>query len=44
MLTRPFTGVIAAPFLPMRDGGDIDWAALERYMDWIARRPQAASP
>ena len=36
MLTRPFTGVIAAPFLPMRDGGDIDWAALERYMDWIA--------
>jgi 4-hydroxy-tetrahydrodipicolinate synthase len=36
MLTRPFTGVIAAPLLPMRDGGDIDWATLERYMDWIA--------
>ena len=36
MLKRPFTGLIAAPFLPMRNGGDIDWPTLERYMDWIA--------
>jgi 4-hydroxy-tetrahydrodipicolinate synthase len=36
MLSRPFTGVIAAPFLPMHEGGEIDWAALERYMDWLA--------
>lgn len=40
MLNRPFTGVIAAPFLPMHDGGDIDWPTLERYLDWIAsQRP-----
>lgn len=36
MLPRPFNGVIAAPFLPMHEGGDIDWATLERYMDWLA--------
>lgn len=36
MLNRPFTGVIAAPFLPMHEDGGIDWPALERYMDWIA--------
>jgi 4-hydroxy-tetrahydrodipicolinate synthase len=36
MLNRPFTGVIAAPFLPMHDGGDIDWSTLETYLDWIA--------
>lgn len=36
MLKRPFTGVIAAPFLPMLDGGEIDWQSLERYVDWIA--------
>lgn len=36
MLSRPFTGVIAAPFLPMHDGGDIDWSTLESYLDWIA--------
>ncbi|MHB2168560.1 dihydrodipicolinate synthase family protein [Alsobacter sp. R-9] len=42
MLARPFTGVIAAPFLPMHDGGEIDWATLERYMDWLAgQRPGA---
>jgi len=36
MLNRPFTGVIAAPFLPMHDNGDIDWETLESYMDWLA--------
>jgi 4-hydroxy-tetrahydrodipicolinate synthase len=36
MLKRPFTGVIAAPFLPMHAGGEIDWATLETYMDWLA--------
>ncbi len=36
MLIRPFTGVIAAPFLPMLPDGEIDWRTLERYMDWIA--------
>lgn len=39
-MTRPFGGVIAAPFLPMHEGGEIDWPTLERYMDWIAgQRP-----
>ena len=42
MLSRPFTGVIAAPLLPMHEGGDIDWATLERYMDWIAAQKPAA--
>ena len=42
MLKRPFTGVIAAPMLPMLEGGEIDWPALERYMDWIAaQKPDA---
>jgi 4-hydroxy-tetrahydrodipicolinate synthase len=35
MLTRPFSGVIAAPFLPMHEGGEIDWPTLERYIEWI---------
>ena len=42
MLPRPFTGVIAAPLLPMHEGGAIDWATLERYMDWIAGQNPAA--
>lgn len=42
MLPRPFTGVIAAPYLPMQDGGAIDWPTLERYMDWIAAQKPAA--
>ena len=42
MLKRPFTGVIAAPMLPMLERGDIDWPALERYMDWIASQKPAA--
>ncbi len=42
MLGRPFNGMIAAPLLPMHDGGDIDWSGLDRYMDWIAgQRPDA---
>lgn len=42
MLSRPFSGVIAAPMLPMHDDGDIDWAGLERYIDWIAAQRPAA--
>ncbi len=42
MLSRPFTGVIAAPLLPMHEGGEIDWATLERYMDWVAAQRPAA--
>ena len=42
MLPRPMTGVIAAPFLPMHDGGAVDWPGLERYMDWLARQKPAA--
>ena len=42
MLSRPFSGVIAAPLLPMHDDGAIDWAALERYIDWIAGQRPAA--
>lgn len=40
-LKRPFSGVIAAPLLPMHEGGDIDWHTLERYMDWIAGQKPA---
>jgi 4-hydroxy-tetrahydrodipicolinate synthase len=42
MLPRPFTGVIAAPFLPMLADGAIDWPTLERYMDWVAGQGPAA--
>jgi 4-hydroxy-tetrahydrodipicolinate synthase len=42
MLKRPFTGIIAAPLLPMHEGGDIDWVTLERYIDWIAAQHPAA--
>lgn len=41
MLSRPLTGVVAAPFLPMHDGGAIDWPTLERYIDWLARQSPA---
>ena len=36
MLQRPLSGVIAAPYLPMKPDGEIDWPGLERYMDWLA--------
>jgi len=36
MTFEPLTGIIAAPFLPMRQDVRIDWPALDRYMDWIA--------
>lgn len=42
MLPRPFTGVIAAPFLPMHADGAIDWPTLERYLDWLAGQKPAA--
>lgn len=42
MLNRPFSGVIAAPMLPMFDDGAIDWATLARYMDWVAGQQPAA--
>lgn len=38
MLQRPLNGVIAAPFLPMKPDGEIDWSGLERYMDWLANQ------
>ena len=41
MLNRPFKGVIAAPYLPMYDNSEIDWATLERYMDWLASQNPA---
>lgn len=42
MVPRPFKGLIAAPFLPMKPDQSVDWAALERYMDWIAgQKPDA---
>ena len=41
MLNRPCSGIIAAPLLPMHEGGDIDWATLERYIDWIAAQHPA---
>ena len=42
MLSRPFTGIIAAPMLPMHDNGDIDWTTLARYIAWIATQKPAA--
>ena len=36
MLQRPLSGVISAPYLPMKPDGEIDWPGLERYMDWLA--------
>ena len=42
MLPRPMTGVIAAPFLPMHEGGEIDWPSLERYLDWLSQQKPAA--
>lgn len=41
MLVRPFHGVIAAPYLPMYDNGEIDWPTLEIYMDWLATQSPA---
>ena len=41
-LKRPFTGVIAAPLLPMHDDQSVDWVTLESYMDWIAGQNPAA--
>lgn len=42
MIPRPFKGLIAAPFLPMKPDQSVDWASLERYMDWIAgQKPDA---
>jgi 4-hydroxy-tetrahydrodipicolinate synthase len=42
MIQRPFKGLIAAPFLPMKPDQSVDWAALERYIDWIAgQKPDA---
>lgn len=42
MLSRPFSGVIAAPMLPMHEDGTVDWSALEQYIDWIAGQRPAA--
>ena len=41
-IERPFTGIIAAPLLPMHDNGDIDWPSLARYIAWIASQRPAA--
>ena len=39
---RPFTGLIAAPMLPMHPDGAIDWPTLAKYMDWVAaQKPDA---
>ncbi|MBZ9719234.1 dihydrodipicolinate synthase family protein [Mesorhizobium sp. AD1-1] len=41
-LPRPFRGVISAPFMPMNEDESIDWASLERYIDWVASQRPAA--
>jgi 4-hydroxy-tetrahydrodipicolinate synthase len=41
-LARPFTGIIAAPVLPMLESGAVDWSGLGRYMRWIAAQRPAA--
>lgn len=33
---RPYTGIIAAPLLPMLPDQSVDWDALRRYVRWIA--------
>src|SRR5262245_61861429 len=41
-LKRPFTGVIAAPLLPMLPDTSIDWDTLRSYIAWVAeQRPTA---
>jgi 4-hydroxy-tetrahydrodipicolinate synthase len=41
-LSRPFTGTIAAPMLPMLPDESIDWDALRKYISWIAEQGPAA--
>jgi len=37
---RPFTGVIAAPVLPMLPDSAVDWLTLRSYIRWVAgQRP-----
>lgn len=35
-------GIFAAPILPMKPDYEIDWEALQRYIDWIASQGPAA--
>lgn len=42
MIDFRLDGIVAAPFLPMLPDFSVNWANLERYMDWIAaQRPTA---
>lgn len=41
-LKRPFSGLIAAPLLPMLPDQSIDWDGLRRYMRWIADQGPSA--
>lgn len=39
---QPLRGIVSAPALPMLPDEEIDWASLERYLDWVAaQRPTA---
>lgn len=41
-LNRPFSGLIAAPLLPMLPDASIDWGSLRTYMAWIAEQGPTA--
>ncbi|MDQ6438185.1 dihydrodipicolinate synthase family protein [Mesorhizobium sp. LHD-90] len=44
MLARPYSGLIAAPLLPMLPDASIDWDGLRSYMAWIGQqRPSAVA-
>lgn len=42
LLQRPFSGLIAAPMLPMLPNAEIDWDALRTYIRWIADQEPSA--
>jgi 4-hydroxy-tetrahydrodipicolinate synthase len=42
MAGRPLRGVVAAPVLPMHADESVDYATLERYLDWVAAQRPAA--
>ena len=41
-LKRPFSGLIAAPLLPMLPDASVDWPGLRKYIAWIADQAPTA--
>ncbi|HMR29905.1 MAG TPA: dihydrodipicolinate synthase family protein [Geminicoccaceae bacterium] len=42
MASRALKGIVAAPMLPMHADESVDYATLERYLDWVAAQRPAA--